>query len=262
VLRGRLGFDGVVITDALLMRAVRERWGHARAAVLALAAGADMALAQGAPHERQAAVDAVAEALASGALAPDAALASKARLDALAVRFPVAPAPYPAAQRAADAALMRDAWARGLTVFGGAVPPARDTPLRVVTQREVPSDGVHEAGPPAAALRPLFTAFADVEWVEVDDLRALDPDAFAPERVNLLLGNQPQRYPEASADWPVDLHVALWKPFQVAQVAAPAVVTWGYADGALAALRAWLEAEAGAPGRSPVALAPHPKGAR
>jgi beta-N-acetylhexosaminidase len=31
-------------------------------------------------------------------------------------------------------------------------------------------------------------------------------------------------------------------------------VTWGYAEGALAALRAWLEGRAQAPGRAPVPL--------
>jgi len=44
----------------------------------------------------------------------------------------------------------------------------------------------------------------------------------------------------------------------VLDIAAPAVVTWGYADGALEGLRAWLEGGVELPGRSPVHLAiPH-----
>jgi beta-N-acetylhexosaminidase len=45
----------VVITDSLVMRAIHERYGHDRAAVLALQAGADMAMALGTPAEQAAA---------------------------------------------------------------------------------------------------------------------------------------------------------------------------------------------------------------
>ena len=42
LLRGRLGYDGVVVTDALDMRAASEAMGIPEAAVRALAAGADL----------------------------------------------------------------------------------------------------------------------------------------------------------------------------------------------------------------------------
>src|SRR5690606_27403371 len=42
LLRERLGFDGVVFSDALDMRAIADRWGGPESAVLALAAGVDM----------------------------------------------------------------------------------------------------------------------------------------------------------------------------------------------------------------------------
>ncbi len=42
LLRDDLGYDGVIVTDALDMQAVRRTWGIPGAAVLALAAGADM----------------------------------------------------------------------------------------------------------------------------------------------------------------------------------------------------------------------------
>ena len=45
LLREEMGYDGVVITDSLVMKAIHERYGHPRAAVLTLAAGADMAMA-------------------------------------------------------------------------------------------------------------------------------------------------------------------------------------------------------------------------
>jgi beta-N-acetylhexosaminidase len=44
LLRERMGFDGLIVTDCLEMKAVAGRWGTARAAVLAAKAGADMLL--------------------------------------------------------------------------------------------------------------------------------------------------------------------------------------------------------------------------
>ncbi len=43
-LRERLGFEGVIVTDSLDMRAIADRWPSGEAAVIALRAGADLAL--------------------------------------------------------------------------------------------------------------------------------------------------------------------------------------------------------------------------
>ena len=42
LLRGELGFTGVIVSDALEMRATRDMFGIPRAAVLAVAAGTDL----------------------------------------------------------------------------------------------------------------------------------------------------------------------------------------------------------------------------
>jgi beta-N-acetylhexosaminidase len=44
LLRQDLGFDGLIVTDCLEMKAVADRWGTARAALLAVQAGADVVL--------------------------------------------------------------------------------------------------------------------------------------------------------------------------------------------------------------------------
>ncbi len=258
LLRERIGYRGVVISDALMMKAVHDRYGHARAAVMTLAAGADMALAQGTRDDQRAALHAVAEALREGWLDADAMRAAKARLDALASRYPAGAVPYPPAAQAADDALMRAAWARGLTAIGAATPPGLATPLRVVTQDRVDTDGVSEAGLAADDVASLFAGHADVELLRVPDLPHLEPTTLPRDgRFTVLASNHRKRYAGAMVGWRPDLHLALWNPFQVADIAAPAVVTWGYADGALAALRAWLEGRAAATGVAPVALAPH-----
>jgi beta-N-acetylhexosaminidase len=257
LLRQNIGYDGVVITDALMMKAVHDKYGHALAAVMALQAGADMPLAQGTLDEQAATVQAIEQALAQGHLLPADVKRSEARLVALAQAYPVSPKPYDAAQRAADDAAMRAAWARGLTAFGGAAPPALAAPIRVVTQDSVECDGVSEAGLPAVRVRDLFSAFSDVQFIRMPDLREISAATFPRDgRVNVLVSNHRTRFGASAAAARPDLHLALWNPFQLFDIAAPAVVTWGYADGALAAVQAWLEGRAQATGRSPVNLSP------
>ena len=260
LLRQQLGYTGVVITDALMMKAVRDRYGHARAAVLALQAGADMPLAQGSRTEQLASLQAIAQAQRHGELDDAQLQRSAARLDALAAAYPATPRDLNDSQRAADEALMRDAWARALTAVGVPQAPALHTPLRVITQGRVDSDGVSEAGLPAHAVRALFKAFADVEFVQVPSLADLDPAQLrSPQnmqdtgRFTVLVSNQRPRYARPGVLRP-DLHLCLWNPFQTLDIAAPAVVTWGYGSGALAAVQAWLEGRAGTPGIAPVPL--------
>ena len=256
LLREQIGYRGVVITDALMMKAVHDRYGHARGAVLALQAGADMPLAQGACAEQMAALQAVQGALDRGELDEATLRRAADRLDALADRFPAGQIDLTDGQRQADEALMRAGWARALTAVGAPQAPPRERPLRVVTQGRVDSDGVSEAGLPASAVRALFEGFADVQFVDVANLAAMSADALRTDdgRDTVLVSNQRPRYATPGLLRP-DLHLVLWNPFQVLDVPAPAVVTWGYGEGALAALKAWLNGSADAPGVAPVALA-------
>jgi beta-N-acetylhexosaminidase len=258
VLREAIGYKGVVITDALMMKAVHDRYGHARAAVLALQAGADLVLAQGARDEQLAALEAIGAAMQSAALDVTELQAACNRVDGLARRFPLQTTTYRDVQRALDGALMNKAWARGLTAIGAPKPPTRSTPLRVIAQASVASDGVSEAGLPLQQIQELFAAFSDVQYLPVAKLRELDVQTVPRDgRCNVLVSNHHGRYQQSSVHAEgIDLHLAIWNPFQVLDIHAPAIVTWGYADGALAALKAWLHGEALANGVAPVALAP------
>ncbi|GAA4830980.1 glycoside hydrolase family 3 N-terminal domain-containing protein [Kitasatospora terrestris] len=73
VLRRRLGFDGLVVTDAVEMRAVADRYGCAGAAVRALAAGADLVCVgdRGSAAEYDALRSAVVRAVRTGELAEE-----------------------------------------------------------------------------------------------------------------------------------------------------------------------------------------------
>ena len=66
LLRGALGFGGVVVSDDLLMGAIRDRYGLEQAAVLALKAGVDVLLiSNNTPSVTEGAADRVATAIVS-----------------------------------------------------------------------------------------------------------------------------------------------------------------------------------------------------
>ena len=62
-LRGELGYDGLVVTDSLAMRAITDQYTSAQAAVLAFEAGADLLLM---PQDYTAAFDGVLDAVRQG----------------------------------------------------------------------------------------------------------------------------------------------------------------------------------------------------
>jgi beta-glucosidase len=68
LLRQDLGFDGLVVTDALVMEAIAARHGAGEAAVLALEAGADLVLMPADPWQ---AIEAIASAVRKGRLSEE-----------------------------------------------------------------------------------------------------------------------------------------------------------------------------------------------
>ena len=65
LLRQQMGFNGLVVTDALVMEAISARHGAAEAAVLAFEAGADLILM---PADADAAIDGLCDGFSSGRL--------------------------------------------------------------------------------------------------------------------------------------------------------------------------------------------------
>jgi beta-N-acetylhexosaminidase len=83
LLRGRLGFSGLVLSDDLEMAAVRAGWGVGAAAARFLAVGGDLALVCRESATRDDAVAAVGHALRTGTLSQDAASTARERRAAL-----------------------------------------------------------------------------------------------------------------------------------------------------------------------------------
>jgi len=87
LLRGELGFDGVLISDDLEMRGIADGWGVSEAAVEFLTAGGDLVLICADPEAPRKAIGAVRSALAAGRLAESRVSESLARIARLKARY-------------------------------------------------------------------------------------------------------------------------------------------------------------------------------
>ncbi len=250
LLRDQWHYQGVIITDGMDMHAIAHHYGVGNAAVRALAAGADMVMALGTRATQEETLDAIARALADGTVPRAQVDASLARLAALASDYPCTPGEYD--QDAADRELMAEGWRRALTARGKPQRPAGKA-VRLVVRQDTVSDGVSEAGVPAAVLAASLGRLYDVEVVTFADAESFDWAALPDDgRFTILASTSRLRYgPHARATWRPDLHLALWNPYQALDIAAPALLTYGFAAPALDAVNGWL-AGADAPGRCPV----------
>ncbi len=77
LLRQELGFNGLIVTDALVMGAIANRYGADEAAVMAVAAGADILLM---PVNPETAIPAVCEAVKTGRISQERILSSVERI--------------------------------------------------------------------------------------------------------------------------------------------------------------------------------------
>jgi beta-N-acetylhexosaminidase len=252
LLRERFGFDGVIVTDGMDMHAIAHRYGAGQAAVNALVAGADMVMAIGSRADQEETLTAIADAIQSGLLPMHEVNARLARLSVLADNHPCGERPYTSEE--ADRALMAEAWRRGLTARGTPVRPAPGSRVRLVARADVVSDGVSEAGVPAASVVAAPGRLYEVELVTFADAEAFDWNALpADGRFTFLASTSRRRYgPKARAGWRPDLHLALWNPYQALDFPSPALMTYGFAPPALDAVLAWLAGEIGADGVCPV----------
>ena len=253
LLRDHWHYQGVVITDGMDMHAIANRYGAGAAAVQALVAGADMVMALGSAETRRETLDCIVAAIDSAALDAPALASRLGRLDALARAHPCISEPYLA--DAADRAVMAAAWRRGLTPYRQPVAPPAGARVRLVIRADVVSDGVSEAGVPAATVTALLQRHYDVETVTYADENTFDWAALpADGRCVILASTSRLRYGErARSSWRPELHLALWNPFQAHDIAAPALIAYGFAAPGLEAVSDWLAGQLIASGRCPVA---------
>lgn len=252
LLREQWQYRGVIITDAMDMHAIAHRYGAGHAAVNALVAGADMVMALGTAEIQEETIAAIAAAIDDGTLDMQDVAQKLARLSSLARTYPCQPRDY--IEDSADRVLMAAAWRRGLTARGDVQRPAAGAKVRLVVRQDAVSDGVSEAGVPAAAVAASLARLYDVELATFADAESFDWSSLPDDgRFTMLASTSRLRYgPNARAGWKPDLHLALWNPYQALDIAAPALITYGFAAPALDAINAWLAGEIEARGHCPV----------
>ena len=268
LLRRDWGYDGVVVTDATDMRAIRDRYPNGQAGPLALNAGADAVLSCGhgdhTVHREHA--EALERALADGTLSGVRLREALGRLARAARQFPGTPRPYPEAQRQLDQGQI-DGWARAsvtrLETFAP-LNPGQDVLLLV-------PEGAGVGGPYGEFLS--GKALSDALQRFLPRLHAVvlgqeDTEQAQALKVQALLA----RFPDAPVlvattdRWQVPssllalvpllqprrtVHLAVWNPYLAARLPFPALLSYGFRPSNLEALGyALISGEA--PGRLPV----------
>jgi beta-glucosidase len=147
LLRRDLGFEGLIVTDALVMEAITAHHGPGEAALLAFTAGADLILM---PADADAAIDALVAAIDSGAI-------PRQRLEASLLRRERALAAVsPAAGQPAASAAIDPAWGgRSGDPNGPLVSPAEAALARELVALSLETRGPAMGSTPSSPPAPL-----------------------------------------------------------------------------------------------------------
>jgi len=271
LLREKLGFEGVIFTDALDMKAISERYGPTEAAVRAVAAGVDMPVHIGPVREHEAIVEAFARAVREGRLDAEEVSRSAGRVAELSRRYPARPNPD-AAWREGDEALLKEAARRAVVKLGDLRPLPPGARLTVVAAERVATSAASQlvVSPARALVAALEEAGFSVTYATYDreapaEGHAAVLEAVAGGDVALFVSTARTRMSEGERSLAQEVarrakafvHVALWNPYHVFDLPGPALVTFGFREGsARAAARALVTGEA--VGKAPVRLEPAP----
>ena len=256
LLRQRAGYAGVIVTDSMGMDAIDKNYGRGQAAILSILAGADMIEALG---SRESQVQTFLALETTTKISPERVTASFERLQALAQRFPIAPLEYSQEAMQTDSRTMQAAWRRGIVAYQNPELPALGSSLLLLVAEEVESENVSELGIAGSSLAAALSGLYQLEAIFYDQktpLLALEqvqktnkPIIFA-STTRRRLSSEVNALVQAAKP---KLHLALWNAYNVQDVAAPALLTFGYRPEAIAAL---LEILCGATitGQAPIEL--------
>ncbi|MFE5032829.1 glycoside hydrolase family 3 protein [Streptomyces sp. NPDC056683] len=274
ILRGELGYDGVVVTDSLGMAGVRTKYGDDRVPVLALRAGVDQLLD---PPKPDVAWHAVLKAVQDGELTESRLDESILRILRLKSRLGLLDRPYVhekdvgrvvgTGQHLAAADRIAERTTTLLVNEGGLLPLSRGTHGTVLVVGADPASPSGTTGPPtgvlAAALTELgFAATAlstgmDPSAADVDKAvaAARGADAVVVGTYNVTAGSGQQRLVErlVATGVPV-VAVAVRNPYDVAQLPSvkACLATYSWTDVELRAAARVIAGEVAPRGSLPV----------
>lgn len=262
LLRQEWGYDGVIVTDSMLMKAIAAHYPAGQAAVRSLQAGADVVLALGSWETKLQQVQAVARAIERREISGARVEESVQRLELLEQHFPGRPRPY--STEPADLALMDEAARRSITAYAGPRLPQPTDKVLLVAPRSTVGENVYESLPTTEHLaRHLASAFD----LEVLAYAPENPQSYLPEvnakalQADFLLFATTTRGFLSEGEIRLGqaifklgkpaVHLALWNPYQVMTLGQPALISYGFREPALRALVGVLQGQP-APGNLPI----------
>ncbi len=181
LLRGELGYDGVIATDCLEMEAIAGTIGTTEGALRALAAGADLLVISHSLAGAKAAVARIAAAVEEGSLPRTRLEAAAARVRALRERYAT---PMPCADALDDGLALR-AMCAAVTVIRGDLRLADGKPVTVISFEGTIVDG---AAGPSTETPSLHAALRARRWKSEVMRVPLEPDD---DDLDLLLSHLP-----------------------------------------------------------------------
>ena len=269
LLRERGGYQGVIVTDSMGMKAIDDHYGRGDAAVMSISAGADMVEALGSLESQVQTFEAVEAAAASGKISSKTIDTACGRLHKLASDFPAVALDYNDRLEVAHRDRIVDAWMQGITLVDDVQLPKPGSSIVLIAADEVPEENVSEVGVPGKDLAKRLSSVYKVTSI-LYPLRAPESVADrvrqAREAGETIVFATTSRYRLKDAALALaelaqaDLHLALWNAYTVNDVtrggnAVPAILTYGCRAEALEALLRVLRGDAPAAGRLPVKLA-------
>ena len=263
LLRERGQFEGVIVTDSMGMHAIDKNWGRGEAAVMSVNAGSDMVEALGSREVQAQTIEALEQAEKNGAISSERIEASLERLHHLATRFPIAPKDYAIELEVADRELASVAWGAGITEFGEVKLPKPGSSVTLIAPDVAPEENVSEVGVAGEKLVALLSSLYSVKAIlhsAREPLSVLSQVKAARDAKEFIVYATTSRHRMTEAGRELarvaqpNLHLALWNAYTVADVPAPALVTYGYRIEALTALMRVLRGETRASGVAPVKL--------
>lgn len=247
LLREEWGYDGVIVTDSMGMKAIDDHYGRGEAGVLALEAGADLVMALGRREAQVATLEAIAAAL------PRLDAGTKvARLQKLAATYPAQA--DPSLDPAADKAAVTEAWAAGMTAYHNPQAPAPRSKVVLLAHRLPQRETVSEAAADAFTLGKELARVYHVQLVPFDQPEDIDWEGVRALGLPVILATTFRHRQKALAGVKPDLHLALYNPYAVLDVDAPAVLTYGFRPEAREALIGWLEGQRELTGKMPTGI--------
>jgi len=250
LLREKLGFQGVVVTDALDMQAITRHYPLEESAVRAIQAGADMILSLGKPEVQVKQANAIAKAIADGTIPAVLWESSQQRLRDAFGRFPSLPRSYSKAQLAKDRKLMDQVALQSITAYRDPARPKAQQNILIVSAGSSFSAGPYgETVAVADFAKMLGKRFPKVSQFVYDPGRAeeyVEKLEAAAGKANFLLVVSVGRDPLGSGEAKLlkrafglgkpATHIAMWNPYHILSLRKPAFLTYGFRKPTLEAL--------------------------